>query len=204
MGLWPTFLFGEHGTEERHDLAQVFGQAGPTLAKTSEGKAAEVEHLIAPAIGAMGYDIVRVRISNGGRPSLQIMIERQDGAGMIVEHCAEVSRAVSAILDVEDPISGAYELEVSSPGVDRPLTRLADFARFAGFEAKIETAVPYDGQRRFRGRLLGLEGETIRLRTEDGEVTLPFPAISKAKLVLTDDLIAAAQGQPADANQGLE
>ena len=179
-------------------MAEACEKAAPVLAKTSEGRAAEVERSIAPAIEAMGYDIVRVVLSGSRHPRLQIMAERKDGAGMVVDDCVAVSRAASAILDVEDPISGPYELEVSSPGIDRPLTRLADFERFAGFEAKLETALPLDGQRRWKGCLLGLDGETVRLKTKTGEVVaLPFAAIEKAKLVLTDKLLAANSPHPA-------
>ena len=184
-------------------MAEACEKAAPVLAKTSEGRAADVERSIAPAIEAMGYDIVRVVLSGSQRPRLQIMAERKDGAGMVVDDCVAVSRAASAILDVEDPISGPYELEVSSPGIDRPLTRLADFERFAGFEAKLETALPLDGQRRWKGCLLGLDGETVRLKTKTGEVALPFAAIEKAKLVLTDDLLAANSPRPAT-NEGTE
>ena len=168
------------------------------LAKTSEGRAAEVERLIAPLLSDMGYDIVRVQLSGTQRLKLQVMVERRDGSGMTVDHCAEVSRAVEALLDVDDPIRAGYVLEVSSPGIDRPLTRLADFARFAGFEAKLELRVPVSGQRRFRGRLLGLDGERLRLQTEDGELSLDFDDLAKAKLVLTDDLIAAHTRQQQD------
>ena len=184
-------------------LAEACEKAAPNLAKTKQGRAAAVERLIAPAIEAMGYDIVRVVHSGSQRPRLQIMAERKDGAGMVVDDCVAVSRAASAILDVEDPISGPYELEVSSPGIDRPLTRLADFERFAGFEAKLETALPLEGQRRWKGCLLGLDGETVRLKTKTGEVALPFAAIEKAKLVLTDDLLAANSPRPAT-NEGTE
>ncbi len=163
------------------------------LAKTSEGLAAQVEALIAPMLEDMDYDIVRVRLGGDRRVVLQIMAERLDGAAMTVDDCADISRAVAAILDVEDPISGAYELEVSSPGLDRPLTRLADFDRFAGFEAKVETSMPRDGRRRFSGRLLGVEGEAVKLTVDGEEVVLPFEDIAKAKLVLTDELIAAHQ-----------
>ena len=154
------------------------------------GKMADVARLIAPPLEAMGYVVVRVRLSGGGRPVLQIMGERTDGREMTVEDCAEISRAVSAILDVEDPIAGAYVLEVSSPGIDRPLTRPDDFARFAGHEAKLELNVAVDGRKRFRGRLVGLEGESVRIAAEDGECLLPLPEIRAAKLVLTDALIA--------------
>ncbi|HEY9548654.1 MAG TPA: ribosome maturation factor RimP [Kiloniellaceae bacterium] len=161
--------------------------------RTSEGRAAEVERLIGPAIAAMGYDIVRVELSGGDRLRLQIMAERQSDGGMSVEDCTQVSRAAAAILDVEDPIDSAYILEVSSPGIDRPLTRLADFDRFAGFEARVETALPIDGRRRFRGRLLGTRGADIAMVCDENEITLPFAALHKAKLVLTDDLIAASR-----------
>lgn len=163
------------------------------LAKTSEGLAARVEELIAPTLNDMDYDIVRVRLGGDRRIVLQIMAERRDDAAMTVEDCADISRASAAILDVEDPISDAYELEVSSPGLDRPLTRLTDFERFAGFEAKVETSMPKDGRRRFSGRLLGAEGVNVKLTVDGQEVILPFEDIAKAKLVLTDELIAAHQ-----------
>lgn len=164
-----------------------------TSAKTSEGKAAEVERLIAPAIEAMGYDIVRVQLSGGDRLRLQIMAERRADGGMNVDDCAAISRATAAILDVEDPIDSAYTLEVSSPGLDRPLTRLADFDRFAGFEGRVEMALPVDGRQRFRGHLLGTRGADVLLACEEGEVALPFADMHRAKLLLTDELIAASQ-----------
>ena len=142
----------------------------------------------------MGYDIVRVLLGGNRRGRLQIMAERRDGAGMDVDDCVAVSRAVEAILEVEDPIAGSYDLEVSSPGIDRPLTRLGDFERFAGFEAKIELVAPIEDRRRWTGRLLGLDGVQVRLATAEREVTLPFAQIVKAKLLLTDELIAAAGG----------
>jgi ribosome maturation factor RimP len=183
-------------------LAEACEQPAPAFARTSEGRAAEVERLIAPAIAAMGYDIVRVLLSGKRRPRLQIMAERHDGAGMTVDDCIALSRAIEAILDVEDPIAQGYELEVSSPGIDRPLTRSADFDRFAGFEAKVETTLVLEGRRRWVGRLLGLDGETLRIETKNGEVALPCAAIAKAKLLLTDDLIAAAERMRATANEG--
>ena len=164
-----------------------------TSAKTSEGKAAEVERLIAPAIEAMGYDIVRVQLSGGDRLQLQIMAERRADGGMNVDDCAAISRATAAILDVEDPIDSAYTLEVSSPGIDRPLTRLADFDRFAGFEGRVEMALPIDGRQRFRGRLLGTRGTDVLVACDEGEVALPFADMHRAKLLLTDELIAASQ-----------
>ena len=146
------------------------------------------------------FDIVRVQISGQDRVKLQIMVERQGGGEVNVDDCASVSRSVSALLDVADPLRGAYTLEVSSPGIDRPLTRLADFERYAGFEARIEMTIPIEGRRRFRGRLLGLDGRTICLALEEGEdakVRLDFEDMMKAKLVLTDDLIAAHSRAPA-------
>ena len=152
-----------------------------------------IERLIAPTLDGMGYELVRVALIGGvGRQTLQIMAERRDRVGMTVEDCADISRAVSALLDVEDPIAGAYSLEVSSPGIDRPLTRLDDFRRFAGFEARVELSAPHDGRKRFRGRIRGVAGEKVRIETEEGETDLPFGRIQKAKLVLTDELLAAA------------
>ncbi|MGI9487730.1 MAG: ribosome maturation factor RimP [Geminicoccaceae bacterium] len=154
-----------------------------------------IADLIEPTLHAMGYELVRVMNTGGRRPTLQVMAERLDRAGMTVDHCAEISRAVSAILDVEDPIAGAYELEVSSPGIDRPLVKPADFERFAGFEARVETDRQIEGQRKFKGQLLGLKDEAVRLVLPDGEREIPFEAIRKAKLVLTDELLAAAEAE---------
>ena len=178
-------------------MSQALEQASAVLAKTSEGKAAEVEALIAPSLAAMGYDIVRVQLSGGDRLCLQIMAERQEDGGMNVDNCAEISRAAAAILDVEDPIDRAYTLEVSSPGIDRPLTRLADFDRFAGFDGKVEMAGPIEGRRRFSGRLCGTRDAAIVMDCDGDEVALPFAEMVKAKLLLTDALIAASQ-QAAD------
>jgi len=199
VGLWPAFFIVATAVEVGI-LSQALQRASSGLAKTSEGKAAEVEQLIAPALEAMGYDIVRVQLSGGDSLRLQIMAERRSDGSMNVDDCAEVSRAVAAILDVEDPIDSAYTLEVSSPGIDRPLTRLADFDRFAGFEARLETALPVDGRRRFRGRLLGTRGADIVVVCEEGELTVPFADMQKAKLVLTDDLIAASRQAEEPAN----
>jgi ribosome maturation factor RimP len=156
-------------------------------------KADTVATLIEPTLQSMGYALVRVAIVGGaGRPTLQVMAERADGAEMSVDHCADISEAISAVLDVEDPIAGAYTLEVSSPGIDRPLVKKADYDRFAGFEARVETSEPVGGRKRFRGRVLGTGEDSVRLKLDSGEdVELPLARISKAKLVLTDDLIAA-------------
>jgi ribosome maturation factor RimP len=149
--------------------------------------------LIEPSLTAMGYDLVRVQLSGGRYQTLQIMAERTDGGPMLVDHCAEISRAVSALLDVEDPIPGAHSLEVSSPGIDRPLIKAGDFERFAGYEAKVELKAPIDGRRRFQGRLAGCDGRTVRLDQDGHEVALAYEDIAKAKLVLTDELLKAAQ-----------
>lgn len=149
-----------------------------------------MERLLAPALEDMGYAIVRIQISGSQRPTLQIMAERRDDRAMTVEDCAEISRAASAILDVEDPVKGAYLLEVSSPGIDRPLVRREDFTRFAGNEARIETAYPIEGRKRFTGVLLGMsEDGMIALDAGGTNYVIPFAAVAKAKLVLTEDLI---------------
>jgi ribosome maturation factor RimP len=156
----------------------------------------KIEAMIAPSLDAMGYRVVRVAVTGGRRATLQIMAERRDDQAMTVEDCAEISRTVSALLDVADPIAGAYTLEVSSPGIDRPLVRREDFARFAGFEAKIELTAPQAGRRRFRGKLLGVEGDAVRLLVDDAPVALPLAAVARAKLVLTDALLAASRAEP--------
>lgn len=159
-----------------------------------------IEHLIAPSLEAMGYDVVRVQLSGVQRVTLQIMAERRDEAPMTVDDCAEISHAVSAILDVEDPVKGAYTLEVSSPGIDRPLVRPRDFQRFAGHEAKVELDEALGGQRRFRGNLVAADDNRVRLATDQGEIELPIAHIRRAKLVLTDSLIAEAEAH-AEAGQ---
>lgn len=160
----------------------------------------EIVRIIEPSLEAMGYRLVRVAVTGARRTTLQVMAERQDDAAMSVDHCADISRQVSALLDVADPIAGAYTLEVSSPGIDRPLVRPEDYDRFAGFEARIELHAPLDGRKRFRGRLLGRAGDCVRLAGDDGEAHLPLAAIARAKLVLTDDLLAQAQHKPAQTN----
>jgi len=160
-----------------------------------QGVAARVAAIVEPVLIASGYRLVRVKVSGLDGCTVQIMAERPDGT-MKVEDCEIVSRALSPVLDVSDPIDRAYRLEVSSPGMDRPLVRRSDFERFAGHELKVEMAVAINGRRRFRGLLLGVEGETARIRRsdaapgEDSEVILPIEDMSEAKLVLTDALIA--------------
>ena len=157
-------------------------------------QASLVARLIEPSLDSMGYDLVRVQISGGASDRcLQIMAERKDRAEMNVEDCASISRNISTILDVEDPITEAYTLEVSSPGMDRPLVRLEDFTRFAGFEARIDTMEAIVDRKRFRGKLKGVEGETILIEVDGETYEIPFEDILRAKLVLTDELIAASQ-----------
>lgn len=169
----------------------------PELAETlprHEGVEGRVLALIAPSVLAMGYEIVRVRLSGKEHPTLQIMADRSDDAPISVDDCEAISHSVSAILDVEDPIKAAYTLEVSSPGIDRPLTRGKDWARWAGHLARVELAVPLDGRKRFSGTVLGLEGRAGKLKLDDGaEVALPLDAVRTARLVLTDALIDATR-----------
>lgn len=153
----------------------------------------KIETLIDPALTDMGYELVRVRVTGSQRKTLQIMADRLDGAAMSVDDCADISHAVSAILDVEDPITDAYVLEVSSPGIDRPLTKLHHFERYVGFDAKVEMHHMVDGRKRFSGKLLGVGDATVQLDHEGTSVDLPFAGIRNAKLILTDELIAAAQ-----------
>jgi len=146
--------------------------------------------IVTPVIEDMGFELVRVRLMGGSKTmkTLQIMAERP-GGGIEVDECAQISTAVSAVLDVEDPITDPYALEVSSPGIDRPLTRLKDFDTFEGYEAKIETTQMIDGQKRFKGVLAGVEGDEVLINIEQGTVGLKFDWLADAKLVLTDELI---------------
>lgn len=149
-----------------------------------------VLELVGPVVGEMGFELVRLRFQGGKNKSLQIMAERT-GGGIELEECAEISRAVSAVLDVKDPIRGSYVLEVSSPGVDRPLTRIFDFERWAGHLAKIETQDPVDGHRHHRGVLQGVAGSEILIEADGETRKLDFGALSSARLVLTDALLEA-------------
>ena len=149
--------------------------------------------IIEPALAGMGYRLVRVAITSGRRARLQVMAERTDEAPMTVDDCADISRSISPLLDVADPNVGAWDLEVSSPGIDRPLVKPEDYDRFAGFEARIELASPLDGRKRFRGTVLGLAGDVVRLLTEAGETQLPLADVARAKLVLNEALLKAHQ-----------
>ncbi|NIZ00845.1 ribosome maturation factor RimP [Thalassospira lucentensis] len=156
---------------------------------------AKVTEIIEPSINALGFELVRVSMTGQDHNILQIMVDHADAKGRItVTECAEVSRTVSALMDVEDPISGAYHLEVSSPGIDRPLTRAPHFEVWKGFEAKVELAMAKDGRRRFSGLLDGIEDNAVALIVDGERVLLPLADIAKSKLVLTDELIAHVTG----------
>lgn len=161
------------------------------IAKTAIDR--RLAEIITPVLEDMGFELVRLRLMGGETPTLQIMADRPDG-GISVDDCADISTAVSATLDVEDPVEGAYHLEVSSPGLDRPLTRLKDFEVWQGYEAKLETAEMIDGRKRFKGEIAGTEDGEVLINIDTGRdgvqtIGLQFDWISDAKLVLTDDLI---------------
>ena len=163
-----------------------------------------IADIIQPVIEDLGFELVRVRLMTGKESTLQIMAQKPDGT-IEVDDCGQISTAVSAVLDVEDPIVDAYTLEVSSPGIDRPLTRLKDFDQWQGYEAKIETSELIDGRRRFKGELAGTEGDevliTIEEAGEDITIGLKFEWLSDAKLVLTDELIREVLRGRKDAGQ---
>ena len=157
-----------------------------------------LETRIAPTIEAMGFDVVRVAVTSGPRKTLQVMADRRDGSLISVDECAEISQALSAVFDVEEPLAGAYDLEVSSAGIDRPLTRPKDFAAYAGFEAKVETKAPLAGRRRFKGLLKGVNAaQEVVIDVDGTDINVPMDAIGSAKLVLTEALIAATAGPSA-------
>lgn len=180
-------------------LEKVAANAAPDEPRLiiEPGLPARVAAIAEPVIAQLGYRLVRVRVSGSEGCTVQIMAERPDGT-MTVEDCETVSRALSPVLDVADPIDRAYRLEISSPGIDRPLVRKSDFERFTGHLAKIETAIPFEGRKRFRGILAGTQGEAVRVRRDDAaedeatEVLLPIAEMSEAKLVLTDELVTEA------------
>ncbi len=169
--------------------------------------ATRIADLVEPTVGDLGYELVRLRLTGEQGGTLQLMAERPDGS-MKVEGCEEVSRSVSAILDVEDPIKGEFILEVSSPGIGRPLTRLKDFDTWAGFEAKLELSEALAGRKRFRGTLQGVEKEEVLLELplegheELQTIGLPFSLIADARLVMTDDLIEESAKRTRIAEQG--
>jgi len=152
--------------------------------------------MITPSIEHLGYELVRVQILGRERPTVQVMADRADGQLISVDDCETISHQISAVLDVEDPIPGAWSLEVSSAGIDRPLTRVKDWNRFSGHLARVETTFPVNGRKRYAGVVLGADGDEARLRLDDGtEVALKLADVRRAKLVLTDALIAATAVQ---------
>lgn len=171
-------------------MAELIGQQlkDPLMAK--------ITAIIEPSINALGFELVRVSMTGQDHNILQIMADRPDATGSInVEDCAQISRTVSALMDVEDPISGAYHLEVSSPGIDRPLTRAPHFEVWKGFEAKVELVMAINGRRRFSGLLDGIEDNAVALIVDGERVLLPLADVAKSKLVLTDELIAHVTGK---------
>lgn len=184
---------------------RVWGIALTVERPVHEGLEGRIADSVAPAIELMGYELVRVQVSGKEKPVVQIMADRADGSVFTVADCEAISHQVSAILDVEDPIKSEWMLEVSSPGIDRPLTRTKDFFRFLGHLATAELNIPVEGRRRFRGVLLAVEADTVTLKPDDGEVvTLQRGNIRRAKLILTDELIAATAGEQAGGETELD
>jgi ribosome maturation factor RimP len=189
------------GNEARQAVATATQNETEPRLIVEPGLSARVASIAEPVIEQLGYRLVRVKVSAADGCTVQIMVERPDGS-MIVEDCETVSRTLSPVLDAADPIDKAYRLEVSSPGIDRPLVRKSDFDRYAGHLVKIETEIPIDGRKRFRGLLIGTEGEAARIRQDDkkddaeagetAEILLPIGEMSEAKLVLTDELVTEA------------
>ena len=185
------------GNEARQAVATATQNETEPRLIVEPGVSARVATIAEPVIEQLGYRLVRVKVSGADGCTVQIMVERPDGT-MVVEDCETVSRALSPVFDVADPIDKAYRLEVSSPGIDRPLVRKSDFDRYAGHLVKIETEIPIDGRKRFRGLLIGTEGEAARIRQDDAEageaaeILLPIEEMSEAKLELTDELVTEA------------
>lgn len=177
-GRWARFLLPEEDLNE--------GPMTELVAKTAIDR--RLAEIVTPTIEGLGFELVRIRLMGGVYKTLQIMADRPEG-GIDVDDCGRISVAVSAVLDVEDPIEDQYTLEVSSPGIDRPLTRLKDFDAWEGHEAKIETSEMIDGRKRFKGKLAGTEGDEVLIEIEEGTIGLKFDWLSDAKLVLTDELI---------------
>jgi len=173
------------------------------------GAAARVSAVAAPVLQQLGYRLVRIRISGEAGCTVQIMAERPDGS-MQIDDCEAISRALSPVLDIADPIDRAYRLEISSPGIDRPLVRRSDFERYAGHLAKIEMAVAHEGRKRFRGTIVGVQGDSVRIRRDDvpagseAEVSLVMEDIADARLILTDELIAESMRRGKAEARGLK
>lgn len=180
------------------DLSDEPGPSDADELPRAPGLEGKLAGMIGPTLADMGFELVRVAVLGRERPTVQVMADRADGSQIALEDCEAISRALGAVLDVEDPVPGAWTLEVSSAGIDRPLARVKDWNRFAGHLAKAEVGIPVGGRKRFSGVVLGADGQHGRLRLEDGtEVALPLADIRKARLVLTDALIAATAGAKA-------
>lgn len=149
----------------------------------------KITAMIEPSMDAMGYSIVQLKLMEGKRKTLSLMAERKDDRIMSFDDCAEISRTVSALMDVEDPITSAYDLEVCSPGVDRPLVKFADFERHKGYEIKLETLIPVEGRKRFRGTITEAANNHIALHTDNGDAEIAYTNVRTAKLVMTDELL---------------
>lgn len=196
VGLHPRHHRNDNGPRAR------FFVLGPKMTDMIAKAAIDrrIAEIITPVIEDMGFELVRVRLMSAKESTLQIMAQKPDGT-IEVDECGQISTAISAVLDVEDPILDAYTLEVSSPGIDRPLTRLKDFAQWEGFEAKIETEELIDGRRRFKGQLAGTDGDEVLIEIEEGTIGLKFDWLTDAKLVLTDELIRDVLRGRKDAGQ---
>ena len=168
----------------------------------ASGLEARIASIVEPTLVDMGYELVRIAVLGRERPTVQVMADRADGAQISVDDCEAISHALGAVLDVEDVIASQWSLEVSSAGIDRPLTRVKDWNRFAGHLARAEVSFPIDGRKRFSGIVLGADETAARLRLDDGsEVALPLGDVRRARLVLTDALIeATAQQTPHKTN----
>ena len=152
----------------------------------------KIEELITPTINSLGYDLVRVQILDEGTKTLQIMVDRLDEANLTIDDCSIISKEISVIIDINDPIGENYLLEVSSPGIDRPLLRFKDFEKYAGFHARVDMNTALEGRKKFKGKLTGIEGDNIRIKVKEETYLLPFSKIEKAKLTLTQELLDAA------------
>jgi ribosome maturation factor RimP len=189
-------LMTENATRRMIEAGHTATGAEPRLI-AEPGLSARVAAIVEPVIEGLGYRLVRVRVTGSDGCTVQVMAERADGS-MTIEDCETCSRALSPVLDTADPVDRAYRLEMSSPGIDRPLVRQSDFVRYANNFVKIEMVVAVEGRKRFRGQLLGAEGNTARLRRDDisagetADIMLPIEEMAEAKLVLTDALIAEA------------
>ncbi len=186
----------DHDDEPEPILDEMDDPAREIAAPTQIGLEARISAIITPTLTDLGYELVRVSVLGRERPTVQIMADRADGNLINIDDCQAISRNVSAVMDVNDPIPGRWTLEVSSAGIDRPLTRLKDWVRFIGHLARIELIAPVEGRRRMSAVIVAADATTLKLRDGVGEFDVPFADVRRAKLVLTDELIAASAPQP--------